>query len=144
LQGHEAASSDNIASIAEKLMKIHQNYAAKIKMYEAYSEDLLHTNRDICLKQYALEVFQVAVKTFEDQIILLENFQKHTQASEMWNTYDNINFLKCHLKGIEDGRRQAEDNLKQQFAFSRSLEREMISLKPDIIRLFKLKEKYQG
>jgi len=143
-KGRDVPGLGDTVSIAEKLMNIHKEYTAKVKMYEAYSEDFLCTNRDICLKQYALEAFQVAVKTFEDQIILLENFQKSTQASEMWNAYDSINFLKCHLKSIEDGRRQAEDNLKQQFAFSRTLEREMDSLKPDIIHLFKLKEKYQG
>lgn len=143
MQGHDVPGFGDMVSIAEKLMNIHKEYTAKVKMYEAYSEDFLFTNRDICLKQYALEAFQVAVNAFEDQIILLENFQKSTQASEMWNAYDSINFLKCHLKSIEDGRRQAEDNLKQQFAFSHTLEREMDSLKPDIIHLFKLKEKYQ-
>lgn len=144
MQGQETASAGDTVSIAEKLMNTHKEYTAKVQMYEGYSEDFLRTNRDICLKRYALEAFQVAVKMFEDQIILLENFQKCTQASEMWNTYDSSNVLKRHLKSIEDGRRQAEDNLKQQFAFSHTLEREMHSLKPDIIHLFKLKEKYQG
>jgi hypothetical protein len=144
LQGHDVASLDDTVSIAAKLMNIHKEYTAKVKMYEAYTEDFLCSNRDICLKQYALEAFQVDVKTLEDQIILLENFEKSTQASEIWNAYDSINFLKCHLKSIEDSQRQAEDNLKQQFAFSHTLEREMDLLKPDIIHLFKLKEKYQG
>jgi hypothetical protein len=143
LQGHETPIIGDPVSI-EKLMNIHKEYTAKVNKYDGYSEDFSCTNRDICLKQYALEAFQVAVKMFEDQIFFLENFQKHTQASEIWNAYDTINLLKHHLKIVKDCQRLAEDKLKQQFAFSITLEREMVSLKPDIIHLFKLKEKYQG
>jgi hypothetical protein len=144
LQGHEAATIGDTLSVAKKLMNIHKEFTAKVKMYDSYSEDFSCTNQDICLKRYALEAFQVAVKMFEDQIILLENLQKLTQSSEIRNTYDNINLLKRQLKNAEDAQRQTEDKLKQQVAFSHTLEREMLSLKPDIIHLFKLKEKYQG
>jgi hypothetical protein len=144
LQGHESATLGDAASIAKTLMNVHKQYTAKVKIYESYSENFSCTNRDMCLKRYALEAFQVAMKFFEIQIVLLENFQKHTQASEIQNTHDNVNLLKHHLKCVQDGQRQVEDKLKQQFAYCHTLKREMLSLKPDIIHLFRLKEKYQG
>jgi phosphoinositide-3-kinase regulatory subunit len=144
LQGHEAATLSDTVSVAKALMNAHKQYTAKVKMYGGYSEDFSCTNRDMCLKRYALEAFQVAMKIFENQIVLLENFQKHTQASEIQNTRDNINLLKHHLKCVQDGQRQVEDKMKQQFAYCHTLKREMLTLKPDIIQLFRLKETYQG
>jgi hypothetical protein len=144
LQGHEAAILGDTVSVAETLMNIHKEYTAKVKIYDDYSEHFSCTNRDMCLKRYALEAFQVAVKIFEDQIVLLENFQKYTQATEIQNAHDNINLLKHHLKCVQGGQREAEDKLKQELAFCRTLKREMLTLKTDIIHLFRLKEKYQG
>ncbi|XP_021922508.1 phosphatidylinositol 3-kinase regulatory subunit gamma-like isoform X3 [Zootermopsis nevadensis] len=143
-KGLESAIVGDPVSVAEKLMNIHKEFTAKVNMYDGYSEDFSCTDRDICLKQHVLEAFEVTVRMFDDQIFLLENFQKYTQASEIWNARDTINLLKCHLKSVKDCQRLAEDELKQQFAFSHSIEREMVSLKPDIIHLFKLKEKYEG
>jgi phosphoinositide-3-kinase regulatory subunit len=144
LQGHEAATLGDTGSVAGMLMDVHKEYTDKVKIYDAYSEDFSCTSRDVCLKRYALEAFQVALKIFENQIVLLENFQKHTQVSEIQNTYDNINLLKHHLKSVQDGQRQVEDKLKQQFAYCHTLKREMLTLKPEIIDLLRLKEKYQG
>lgn len=144
MQGHEAAALGDTVSVAEMLMNIHKEYTAKVKIYDGYSEDFSCTSRDMCLKGYALEAFQVAMKIFEKQIVLLENFQKHTQASEIQNAHDNINLLKHHLKSVQDGQRQVEDKLKQQFAYCHTLKREMVTLNADIIHLLRLKEKYQG
>jgi hypothetical protein len=144
LQGHDAATFGDTVSVAKALMNVHKQYTVKAKIYDGCSEDFSCTNRDMCLKRYALEAFQVAMKIFENQIVLLENFQKHTQASEINNTHDNITLLKHHLKCVQDGQRQMEDKLKQQFAYCHTLKREMLTLKPDIIHLIRLKEKYQG
>lgn len=144
MQGHETAIVGDLVSVAEKLVNIHKEYAAKVNIYDGYLEEFSSTNQDICLKQYALEAFQVAGKMFEEHIIILENFQKHTQASEIQYVCDTINVLKHHLKNVEDCQRLAEDKLRQQFALAQTIEREMVPLKPDIIHLFNLKEKYQG
>lgn len=144
MQGHEATALDDTVSVAKMLMNVHKEYTAKVKIYDGYSEDFSCTSRDMCLKRYALEAFQVAMKLFENQIVLLENFQKHTQASGIQNTHDNINLLKHHLKSVQDSQRQVEDKLKQQFAYCHTLKREMLTFNADIIRLFRLKEKYQG
>ena len=113
-------------------------------MLEGYSEDFSRTNREIQLKQQGLEAFQVAVTMFEDQIVLMEHFQTKADSNEIQKVQDNSKLLNQQLKMLEENKKQLEEQLKQQRAFSSTLEREILSLKPEIMHLVKLKEKYQG
>lgn len=54
---------------------------------------------------------------------------------------NNVQMLKHRLKNMEDNREQLEDSLREQVAFTRTLERELITVKPEVISLFKLKER---
>lgn len=49
--------------------------------------------------------------------------------------------LRQRLRNMEDNREQLEDTLRQQVTFTRALERELITLKPEVISLFKQKER---
>lgn len=54
---------------------------------------------------------------------------------------NNVQMLKHRLKNMEDNREQLEDTLREQVAFTRTLERELITVKPEVISLFKQKER---
>lgn len=54
---------------------------------------------------------------------------------------NNVQMLKQRLRNMEDNRELLEDDLRQQVAFTRTLERELITLKPEVISLFKQKER---
>ncbi|KAJ9583400.1 hypothetical protein L9F63_022266, partial [Diploptera punctata] len=134
----------DVTTIAEKLKEVHDEYLLKSKIYEEYAHDFSRTNREIELKQQGLEAFNVAVTMFEDQIILMEHFQEQTEGNNMQNVEDNSQILKDQLKVLEDNKWQLDEQLKQQYAYSRTLEREILSLKSDIMDSIQLKEKYQG
>lgn len=55
--------------------------------------------------------------------------------------HNNVQMLKQRLRNMEDNREQLEDTLREQVAFTRTLERELITLKPEVISLFKQKER---
>ena len=144
LQVCDVANESDISSIAKKLKQAHDEYSFKTKMYEEYAEHFSRTNREIQLKQQGLEAFHVAVTMFEDQILLMEHFQKQAESSKMQNAEDNSKLLKQQLKMLKENKWQLEEQLKQQRAYSHTLECEILLLKPEITHAIKLKEKYQG
>lgn len=114
----------------------------KSKTYDVLSEDFVRTTQEIQLKVQAQEAFSEAVSMFEEQIKLQERFQKEAQPHEIKSLIENSEVLRDRLKKLEESKKQLSDNLKQQVAYNRSLEREMYSLKPDIIQLFKQRERH--
>lgn len=54
---------------------------------------------------------------------------------------NNVAMLSQRLKNMEENRKQLEDTLREQVGFTRTLERELITLKPEVISLFKQKER---
>ncbi|XP_069693918.1 phosphatidylinositol 3-kinase regulatory subunit alpha-like isoform X2 [Periplaneta americana] len=143
-KAREPPTVGDIPSLATKLMDIHMEYSAKVKEFDEYADALTRTSTEIQLKQYALEAFKVAVRVLKDQISVLENFKKKPTTSKIPNAFENYNILKHELQTLEESLEQEEEQLKHQVAYSHSLEREVLLLKPDICRLFSLKEKYQG
>lgn len=53
----------------------------------------------------------------------------------------NISMLCQRLRSMEDNKEQIEDALNEQIAYNRTLERELITVKPEVISLFKQKER---
>ncbi|XP_033611633.1 phosphatidylinositol 3-kinase regulatory subunit gamma-like [Cryptotermes secundus] len=142
-QDDEISSMTDVSNVAQKLVEIHKEYMSKTWMYVEYSEDFLRSSQDIQLKHQALDAFRGAVAMFEEQIRIQEKYQREAQPHEIKSLEDNADMLKQRLQCLEESRRQLEENLKQERAFNRTLEREMHSLKPDIIQLFRQQERYQ-
>lgn len=143
-QDDEISSMTDVSNVAQKLVEIHKEYFNKTRMYDDYSEDFMHTSQEIQLKNQALEAFRGAVVMFKEQIQVQREYQHEAQPHEIKSLEDNSDVLKLRLQGLEESRRTLEENLKQQRAYHRSLEREMHSLKPDIIQLFKQRERHQA
>nr|CAD7401919.1 unnamed protein product [Timema cristinae] len=141
-QEDEIASTSDMDKVAKKLAEIHEEYMLKTKTYDDYSEDFTRTSQEIILKRQALDAFTEAVSMFKDQIKLHDKFQKEAQPHEIKSLMENSEVLNQRLKSLEESQEQLEENLKQQVAFNRTLEREMYSLKPDIIQLFKQRERH--
>lgn len=143
-QDDEISNMSDVSNVAQKLVEIHKEYLAKTKMYDDYSEDYVHSTQEIQLKHQALDAFRGAVAMFEEQIRIQEKYQREAQPHEIKSLEENSDMLKHRLQCLEESRRQLEENLKQERAFNRSLEREMYSLKPEIIQLFRQRERHQA
>lgn len=143
-QDDEIPSMTDVSNVAQKLVEINKEYLSKTKTYDDYSEDFMNSSQDIQLKHQALDAFRGAVAMFEEQIRIQERYQREAQPHEIKSLEENSDVLKQRLQCLEESRRQLEENLKQERAYNRSLEREMHSLKPDIIQLFKQRERHQA
>jgi len=143
-QDDEISSMTDVSNVAQKLVEIHKEYMAKTRLYDEYSEDCFRSSQEIQLKHQALDAFREAVAMFEDQIRIQEKYQREAQPHEIKSLEDNAEMLRQRLMCLQESRRQLEENLKQERAYIRTLEREMHSLKPDIIQLFKQRERHQA
>lgn len=141
-QEDEIGNTADIAKVVQAFDEIDKEYTAKTKCYDDYHEDLLKTIQAIQLKKQALDAFSEAVNMFEDQIKLQEGFHDQAQPHETKSLEENLEVLKQRLCTLKCSREQVDDSLKQQVVYNRSLEREMNSLKPDIIELFKQRERH--
>lgn len=57
---------------------------------------------------------------------------------------ENYELLKSRLQTLQESKIQLDTELKHQAAFHRSLDREMNTLKPEIVRLYKQREDFQA
>ncbi|XP_075219878.1 phosphatidylinositol 3-kinase regulatory subunit alpha isoform X2 [Lycorma delicatula] len=141
-QEEEIASTSDMEKVAARLIEINKEYMTKTKTYDDYSEEFEMTSKEIQLKRQALDAFNETVAMFAEQIKLQERFQKEAQPHEVKSLFENAEILRLRLQSLNDSKEQLDDNLKVQVAYNRTLEREMHSLKPEVIQLFKQKEKH--
>ncbi|CAM1320694.1 PIK3R3 (predicted) [Pycnogonum litorale] len=136
-------NDDNVEIVGVKLMNINKDYLYKSKQYDQYYEDYSKTSQEIHLKKQALDAFKETVAVFEEQFNLHESFQEEAQPHEVKSLIDNYELLKSKLNVIKENKVRLEAELRQQTSFNRTLDREMNSLKPEIIQLYKQREQYQ-
>ncbi|XP_073994372.1 phosphatidylinositol 3-kinase regulatory subunit alpha isoform X3 [Rhodnius prolixus] len=143
-QEEEISNNNDIEKVAARLVELNAEYVGKSKTYSDYSDEFSTTSKEIQLKRQALDAFKETVAMFEDQIKIQEKFQKEAQPHEIRSFIKNAEILRQRLRSLEESKLQLEDNLKQQVAYNRTLEREMHKLKPEIVELDKQKEKHKA
>ncbi|XP_055949573.1 phosphatidylinositol 3-kinase regulatory subunit alpha-like isoform X4 [Argiope bruennichi] len=142
--GIDEDESIDVEKVGEKLMKINQEYLQKTKLYDQFYEDYSKTFQDVQLKKQAQDAFVATLAVFEEQIHLLEDNLKGAAPCEIQPLMENYELLKSRLQALEESKKQLDMELKHQAAFHRSLDREMNTLKPEIMRLYKQREDFQA
>lgn len=139
----EEPSTENLEKIAENLTKTNKKLIDKNKTFERLAEDYNKATQEVVNKQQALEALKELTKVLREQTITLEKFQDEAQPHEINSLMKNAEILKQRLKSMEESCGQLEENLQQREAYNRTLERELMSLKPVILELRKERDKYQ-
>ncbi|KAK7583851.1 hypothetical protein V9T40_004814 [Parthenolecanium corni] len=140
-QDEDIPGNANIDEVWERFVDLYKQLMLKTKTYDDLSASYLASGSDIQMKRCALDAFNETINMFRDQILLQEKMQNEIQPHEIKSMLNNVQMLKHRLKNMEDNREQLEDTLREQVAFTRTLERELITLKPEVISLFKQKER---
>ncbi|XP_065214145.1 phosphatidylinositol 3-kinase regulatory subunit alpha isoform X2 [Planococcus citri] len=140
-QDEEIPSNADIDDVWERFVDLYKLLMLKTKTYDDLSASYLASGADIQMKRCALDAFSETINMFRDQLKLQEKMQKEAQPHEVKSMLSNVVMLRQRLKNMEENREQLEDTLKEQVAFTRTLERELITLKPEVISLFKQKER---
>lgn len=143
-QEEDIPNNTDVEKLIQKLQEIHKEIVSKTKILDEVSEDFNRTAHEVSLKRQALDAFNEAVQMFKEQIKLQEKFNKEAQPHEIRSVSENSEVLRQRLKSLEESKEQLEDNLKQQIAYNRTLEREITSLKPELFNLARQRDRHQA
>lgn len=139
----EDAGMENLDKLTNNLVETNRKLIERNKMLESLSEDFNKTCQEVHSKQQALNALKELTKVLEEQTRTLEKFQNEAQPHEITDLQYNTDMLRQRLKSMEESCGQLDENLQQREAYSRTLERELMSLKPVILDLRKERDRYQ-
>lgn len=128
-----------------KLVKIFvETYEEKIikKNYlEQLHDKFQRTECELELKKTASTAFDEAIQLFKDQLELYNKSHCVTQSHEQKAYEDNSEILIEHMKYLNDKKAQLKNDYDIQNSCYKQLERDINSLKPQILNLTKLEDR---
>lgn len=142
-QEEEVASSVDLNSLICKFQEIQRDFITKTKAYDDLTKNFNRSEVEVKNKRQAIDAFLLAVQLFEEQIKLQEKCQKEAQPHEVNSLMANCDMLRVKLQTLIKNKFDLQTNLQTQLLHNRSVERSMTSLKPDIINLFKLRDRHK-
>jgi len=129
--------------VKQRLDDVNRDYLSRSRLYDQYYEDYSRCSLEIQLKKQAMDAFAEAVLMFEEQIKLHEKFQREAHRHEIHSLMENYELLKSRLSALRKSREELQENLQQQANYSRTLDREMNALKPELHQLCKTRDLLQ-
>jgi len=133
----------DLEKVKVKLKEINRNYLERSKLYDKYYEEYQKASQDIMLKRQALDAFNEAVSMFDEQIELHKTFQENAFPHEKRALTDNFAILGKRQATLLEQQEALANDLRQVNSWNRHLDKEMNSLKPEIIHLYKQREQHQ-
>ena len=144
LQAEEVeAGNGDVEKMKQRLDDVHQEYLTRSRKYDGLYEEYSRCLQEIQLKKQALDAFDEAVSMFEEQLRLHEKFQREAHRHEIHSLKENYELLKSRMITLQQSRTKLQEDLRSQAAFSRTLDREMNALKPELHQLCKTRDLLQ-
>ncbi|XP_020636675.3 phosphatidylinositol 3-kinase regulatory subunit beta [Pogona vitticeps] len=149
-QQDQVVKEDSVEAVGEQLQVYHQQYQDKSREYDLLYEEYTRTSQELQMKRTAIEAFNETIKIFEEQCQTqekcsreyLERFRREGNEKELQRILMNSEKLKSRITEIHDSKTKLEQDLKQQAAENREIDKRMNSLKPDLLQLRKLRDQY--
>lgn len=136
---------DEAAKSTEKLVQCfietHKDYVETTCEFNQMLENYRNSNNERALKRQAFDAFSEAIKMFKNQVTLQEQYVP--EPHEAKNAADNYGLLKKRLFALKESKEKLQNDLDFQREMILSLERNITDIKPDKVRLSKLKDRYQ-
>ncbi|EPQ11450.1 Phosphatidylinositol 3-kinase regulatory subunit beta [Myotis brandtii] len=122
----------------------------KTRKYNQLYEEYTRTSQELQIKRTTVEAFSETIKIFEEQgqtqekcsKEYLERFQCEVNEKEMQRILLNSERLKSRISEIHERRMKLEQELWTQALDNREIDKRMNSLKPDLMKLRKIREQY--
>ncbi|KAH0625706.1 hypothetical protein JD844_033905 [Phrynosoma platyrhinos] len=149
-QQDQVVKEDSVEAVGEQLKVYHQQYQDKSREYDLLYEEYTRTSQELQMKRTAIEAFNETIKIFEEQCQTqekcsqdyIERFRREGNDKELQRILMNSEKLKSRITEIHDSKMKLEQDLKQQAAENREIDKRMNSLKPDLLQLRKLRDQY--
>lgn len=140
----EVSYTADLNKLAQRFVDIHKDCEAKTHEFDQMLDYYNRTEAERNLKRQAHEAFVEAVKMFQMQISIQEEYREKAEPHEIHSVMENFEVLKARLASLNENKEQLEHDLEIQKQVVLALERDINCMKPDKLALCKLKDKYQG
>ncbi|XP_020283753.1 phosphatidylinositol 3-kinase regulatory subunit alpha isoform X1 [Pseudomyrmex gracilis] len=141
-QDDEIGNTNDTTKILQRFTELEKEISDNIRHYQEYSDMYSQTAFEVQKKRQSIEAYSEVIKMIDEQMKLREKFQKEAQPHEISTLMENAEMLKRIQKNVEDYKETLGEELKQQIAYYRTLEREMYRLKSDIGQQVRQKDRH--
>lgn len=140
--GSNLQTGDDKIIYLEKLRRVHQEFVEKSDDYEIIYDEFVKSEQEITDYHEELDAHREIVQMIDDQITLHETFQKEAPPQNRAILRQNFELLK-HKKQEANGMLMTlEREISNTLEKTRTLNKRMNSIKPEIIKLQRSKQKY--
>lgn len=129
--------------VKSRLIEINRSYHEKSRQYDSHYEAYQRAAQEILQKRQGLDAFNEAILMFDEQRTLHRVYQSSAFPHEKPRLLDNYQILEKRLTKLHQERERVSQVLREVNAKNRQLDRDMNSLKPEIIHLYKQREQHQ-
>lgn len=136
-------SAMELDKLVQKFVDTHMEYVAKTREMDNLLDVYTRTESERNLKRQAQVAFLQAVKMFEQQIKIHEQYRQQAHEHEIRQVLENYDVLCGRLDALKDAEKQLVADLDKQKQLVLSLERDINRIKPEKSSLSKIKERYQ-
>ena len=123
-----------------KLKEINRNYLERSKLYDKYYDEYQIASQNIIDKRQALEAFRQVLALFDETIQAHKISEDKVFPHERLALKTNNDYLLQRSNTFVQEQQKEAEELQLANNKSRLLDREMISLKPEIIQLYKQRQ----
>lgn len=142
-QEQEFVDNNNIETLETKYKDLHKEFLVKTRDYDERSETYNKLREEVKNKRQALDAFIQTVQVCEDHLKLQDKMQANAQPHEKNDLTENGKQLLLRVNQLKQARATLNNILKDAVTSNKKLEREMTTLKPEIINLHKMKDRHK-
>lgn len=143
LQEQELVENYNTESLEAKYKELHKEFLVKTREYDMRSETYHRLREEVNNQKQALEAFITTVQVCEDHLKLQDKMQKNTQPHEKNDLTENGKQLLLRVNQLKQAKNTLHNLVRDSITSNKKLEREMTSLRPEIINLYKMKDRHK-
>lgn len=138
-----AINAMDLDKLVQKFVDTHSDYVTKTRELDQLLDVYMQTDNERIMKRQAKIAFSQAIKMFEQQKKLHDQFREQANPHEKRQVMDNYEMLCGRLDSIREAEKQLDVDLNKQRQLVLSLERDINRIKPEKQCLLKQKERYQ-
>uniref|UniRef100_A0AAY4AI87 SH2 domain-containing protein n=1 Tax=Denticeps clupeoides TaxID=299321 RepID=A0AAY4AI87_9TELE len=149
-QQEQLVKEDSVEAVGEQLKAYSEQFNEKTSEYDDLYSEYTRTSQELQMKRTAIEAFNETIKIFEEQCETqqrfskdsIEKFQREGNDKEIQRIQSNSEKLKSRVKEIHESKKKLEEDLRKQALDIREIDKQMNSLKPDLMQLRKLRDQH--
>lgn len=131
---------NDLNKIVEQFIDVDKKYNDHSQQFEETWENYQKTEQQIEMKNEALAAFRYAVEMFNEHIRLQGTGREKAQPHELQSLQENADLLSGRLSMFETNQNSLQGEIEQQTLQFRSVEREIQTLKPEVLILRKRRD----